>query len=64
MFGRYRTVKVKVPRQCCPWCQVQTEMLDGRVQVLEAKVDGLQRRLEAPLTVILNLLLFNYWNEG
>jgi hypothetical protein len=56
MFGRYRTVRLKVPRQCCPWCNVQTEMLSERVQALEVKVGNLEKRLEiaeavTPLTV-------------
>lgn len=42
MFGRFRSVKIKVPRPCCPWCQAQTEILEKRVQTLEAKIAELE----------------------
>jgi hypothetical protein len=43
IFGRYRTVKIKLPRSCCPWCRINHEMLEERMRVLEDKVDQQQK---------------------
>jgi hypothetical protein len=67
LFGRYRTVKLKVPRQCCPWCNDRYEFLTERVQALEGKVGELEKRLEnteavTPLTVDIDINPFMYVN--
>jgi hypothetical protein len=42
MFGRFRIVKIKIPRPCCPWCQSQTEILQERVRTLEEQIARLE----------------------
>lgn len=62
MFGRYRTVKLKVPRPCCPWCQVRDDIMEGQIQALEERVAHLEKHLvsersTSQLTLKLGLLL-------
>jgi len=41
-LGRYRTVKIKIPRQCCPWCEFYLEQIRGQIRALEEKIGGLE----------------------
>jgi hypothetical protein len=68
MFGRYRIIRMKVPRECCPWCQAHNEVLTERVQSLETKVGELEKRLEVsgavtPLSVDIDVNPFVFVNQ-
>ena len=45
-FGQYRTLKLKIPRQCCPWCEFYVEQTGEQVKVLEEKVAALEANLK------------------
>ena len=52
MFRPYRTVKIKVPRACCPWCQAHSELIEQKLQALEEKLLELSNRLAPPLAPV------------
>ena len=45
MFRPYRTLKLKVPRPCCPWCQAYSDRIEQRLQATEAQILELSSRL-------------------
>jgi hypothetical protein len=50
MFRPYRTLKIKVPRPCCPWCQTHSERIEQKLQAIEEKLQELSARLADTLT--------------
>jgi len=50
MFRPYRTLKLKVPRPCCPWCQTHSERIEQKLQAMEKQLQELSARLATPLT--------------
>ena len=46
-FRRHRTVKIKIPRQCCPWCEFYLEQIRGQIRALEEKIGGLEAKSKA-----------------
>ena len=50
MFRPYRTLKLKVPCPCCPWCQAHLERIEQKLQALEEQLQELSTRLATPLT--------------
>ena len=46
MFGfrLYRTVKIKVPRPCCPWCEFHLDETKKQIIALDGKVGALEAR--------------------
>ncbi len=49
MFRPYRTLKLKVPRPCCPWCQTHLERIEQKLQAMEQQIQELSTRLATPL---------------
>ena len=49
MFRPYRTLKIKVPRPCCPWCQTHSERIEQKLQAMEKQIQELSTRLATPL---------------
>ena len=45
MFRPYRTLKIKVPRPCCPWCQTHSERIEQQLQAVEKQILELSARL-------------------
>ncbi len=45
MFRPYRTLKLKVPRPCCPWCQTHSERIEQKLQAMEIQIQELSTRL-------------------
>ena len=45
MFWPYRTLKLKVPRPCCPWCQTHSERIEQKLQALENQIQELSTKL-------------------
>ena len=50
MFRPYRTLKIKVPHPCCPWCQAHLERIEQKLLALEEQVLDLSARLATPPT--------------
>ena len=50
MFRPYRTLKIKVPRPCCPWCQSHSEGIERKLQAMEKQLQELSTRLAGTLT--------------
>ena len=50
MFRPYRTLKIKVPRPCCPWCQAHSERIEQKLQAMEEEIQELTGRLATLLT--------------
>ena len=48
MFRPYRTLKIKVPRPCCPWCQAHLERIEQKLQAMEEQILELSARLATP----------------
>ena len=48
MFRPYRTLKIKVPRPCCPWCQTHSERTEQQLQAMEKQLQELSARLATP----------------
>ena len=40
-FGRYRTVRLKIPRKC-EWCEVRHEKIDGDLEALRDRISQLE----------------------
>ena len=49
MFRPYRTLKIKVPRPCCPWCQSHSERFEQKLQAMEKQLQELSTRLASTL---------------
>ena len=49
MFRPYRTLKIKVPRPCCPWCQSHSERIEQKLQAMEKQLQELSTRLASTL---------------
>ena len=45
MIGQYRTVKLKIPRQCCAWCQAQIEIVYDKIKALEQRLAEVENNL-------------------
>lgn len=43
-FSHYRTVKIKVPRKCCLWCEFYLEQINQNLKELKGKIDQLEAR--------------------
>ena len=41
-LGQYRVIKLKVPSQCCPWCEVHDKHMTEQVKALQEKVTNLE----------------------
>ena len=41
-FGQYRVIKLKVPRLCCPWCELHDKHVTEQVKALQEKVVALE----------------------
>ena len=50
MFRPYRTLKIKVPGPCCPWCQAHSERIEQKLQAMEEEIQELTGRLATLLT--------------
>jgi len=52
-FGRYRKVKLKVPRQCCPWCELHDKHMTEQVKALQEKVANLEASSKLDQAILL-----------
>jgi hypothetical protein len=43
-FWQYRTVKLKIPRKCCPWCEFYLEQINQNLKELKEKINELEAR--------------------
>ena len=43
-FRQHRTVKIKVPKACCPWCEFHLDETKKQIMALDGKVGALEAR--------------------
>ena len=42
-FGQYRSVKFRLPRDCCQWCEAEARIAKGEINALKQQVEELNR---------------------
>ena len=52
--GQHRTVKLKVPRRCCAWCQAQVEITYDKIKDLEQRLTEAENKLNCDRSIQLS----------